>query len=46
MSSPTVWATLYKHVKALDEGCALLSAERGSSGQKKLEDKLWDIVAV
>src|SRR5438477_11236009 len=44
-SFPTGRATLYKHVKALDEGRAPLSAEKGGGGQKKLEDALWDVVA-
>ncbi len=45
MSFPTAQATLYKHVKALDKGHAPLSAKKGGSGQKKLEDELWDVVA-
>jgi transposase len=38
-------ATLYKHIKAIEEGEAPLSAEKKGGRPGKLTDKQWDVVA-
>jgi transposase len=42
---PVGRATLFRNVKAVDEGKAPLSAEKKSGRPAKLTDEQWDVVA-
>src|SRR4051794_4814356 len=44
-SFPVSQSTLYRNVKAVDEGKAPLSAEKKSGRPAKLTDEQWDVVA-